>query len=184
MQLPRFRQERRAVIFAGGPGSGKTYFARIFETERWKISNPDPLFEQLLWEAGVDPRTWPQLSAGDFYELTEAPESPRKIAKRLMKQRVSRWEREGKNIVFDGTGDEYKKIARRKDRLESLGYDVDMVFIHTTLEQALRGNRKRARVLPDQMVMAMWRKVQANKPLYEDLFGDDNFHFVDNSGKY
>ena len=176
-----FREEQRAVIFAGGPGSGKTHYARIFANERWKISNSDPLFEQLLWERGVDPKSLPYLSAGEFYELTEAPHSPRKIAKRLMKQRVSRWEREGKNIVFDGTGDEYKKVERRKQRLEDLGYEVDMVFIYSTLNQALRRNRQRSRVLPDQMVIAMWNRVQDNLEVYEDLFGYAHFHYIDNS---
>lgn len=179
--MSRFRQERRAIIFAGGPGSGKSHYARIFENERWKISNPDPLFEQFLLDLGVDPKTLPKLSSGDFYLLTEAPDSPRKLAKRLMKQRVARWEREGKNIVYDGTGDDYKKVERRKSRLEDLGYDVDMVFIFCPLDLALQRNRQRARVLPDQMVIAMWKKVQDNRNAYEDLFGSDYFHFIDNS---
>ncbi len=178
--MSRFREEQRAVIFAGGPGSGKSHYARIFANEHWKIANPDPLFEQFLWAIGVDPRSLPHLSAGDFYLLTEAPDSPRKIAKRLMKQRVARWEREGKNIVYDGTGDEYHKVEKRKQRLEDLGYEVDMVFIYTPLEQALRQNRQRSRVLPDAMVKDMWHKVQENLPYYRELFGPDYFHYIQN----
>jgi len=172
---------QRAVIFAGAPGSGKSYLSRIFADTGWKISNPDPLFEQFLREEGVSPKDLPRLSAGDFYLLTEAPDSPRKRAKRLMKQRVSRWEREGKKILYDGTGDEFHKVEKRKERLEALGYEVDMVFIFSTLDKALKRNRQRLRVLPDQMVRDMYQKVQQNLPRYKRLFGPKYFHYIDNS---
>jgi len=57
-----------------------------------------------------------------------------------------------------------------------------MVFVNTNMEVAQDRNRKRARQLPDEMVMKMWHAVQDNLMKFQQLFGNQNFYLVDNSG--
>jgi predicted kinase len=83
-------------------------------------------------------------------------------------------------LIVDGTGHDYGKLAKKKQRLEELGYDTSMLFINTTLPVALERNNKRERVLPAKVVKSSWKDVQANLGKFKTLFGS-NFYTIDNS---
>ena len=57
-----------------------------------------------------------------------------------------------------------------------------MVYVNTSLEVAQQRNAKRARTIPGDMVAKMWHKVQDNLMKFQQLFGNNNFYLVDNSG--
>ena len=57
-----------------------------------------------------------------------------------------------------------------------------MVFVNTNLDMAQERNKMRPRQLPDEMVTKMWHAVQDNMMKFQQLFGNQNFHIVDNSG--
>ena len=49
-------------------------------------------------------------------------------------------------------------------------------------EVAQQRNKKRDRQLPDEMVTKMWHSVQDNLMKFQQLFGNQNFYLIDNSG--
>ena len=56
-----------------------------------------------------------------------------------------------------------------------------MVFVNTSLEVALERNKKRPRVVPEDIVKSSWQDVQNNLGKFQSLFGRSNMLVVDNS---
>ena len=56
-------------------------------------------------------------------------------------------------LIIDSTARDVEKIQQQAQNLRSIGYDIHMVFVNTTLEVALERNRNRPRVLPDAIVI-------------------------------
>ena len=71
--------------------------------------------------------------------------------------------------------------AKKKQRMEDLGYDCYMVFVNTSLDVALARNEKRARKVAEPVVEKNWKGVQANIGKFQRLFGLSNFVVVDNN---
>ena len=84
-------------------------------------------------------------------------------------------------MLIDGTGKDFGKMAKKKQALDALGYDSYMIFVDTSLENALAQNAKRERKLDPEEVEKMWNRVQANKEDFQELFGVDNFTIVVNN---
>lgn len=194
----------KAVFMAGGPGSGKSFTAKVLfgadpksisttmTRSGLKIINSDPLFEKLLKDAGVDPGDIGHIAQNDpdlAYQLGLDDErgvpadSPRGRAKASKKLAVKRYTRDDARlgIIMDGTGDDFEKIVTKKDHLEEIGYDTYMVFVNTTLEVALERNRNRERTMDEDVVENIWTDVQSNLGKFQSLFGSDNFVIVDNT---
>ena len=182
----------KAVFMAGGPGSGKSYTARsLFGGVRdaiaagtasgLKLVNSDPAFEHNLKKMGIDPRDLADMSDEEFDALTIPPDSPRGRAKRTRNAAQAGYVEGRLGLVIDGTGDDYEKIKKKKGILEALGYDAYMVFVNTSEEVALERNRKRDRVLRDDMVSKIWGDVQENLGRFQGLFGAENIVIVDNT---
>jgi len=181
----------KAVFLAGGPGSGKSFSAeQVFgidnimkgtSTLGLKVVNSDPAFEQELKKRGVDPKNLGKMTDKIFnYYTSDKSGSARDKAKKI-KTKLERMYHEGRlGLIVDGTGHDYGKLAKKKQRLEELGYDTSMLFINTTLPVALERNNKRERVLPAKVVKTSWKDVQANLGKFKTLFGS-NFYTIDNS---
>ena len=103
-------------------------------------------------------------------------------SKRLTKLRQGNYLDGRLGLIIDGTAKDVEKTKKQKDELESLGYDTMMVFVNTNLEMAQARNKMRPRQLPDEMIMKMWHAVQDNLMKFQQLFGNQNFYLVDNSG--
>ena len=80
----------------------------------------------------------------------------------------------------DGTGDDVAKIQKQKQRAEALGYDTFMVFVNTSLEVAKHRNSMRDRVLPENLLIPIWKDCQNNLGKFQTMFSG-NFRIVDNS---
>ena len=92
-------------------------------------------------------------------------------------------ENQGEFLV-DGTGGNYKEISKQVKKLKEAGYEVAMIFIDVPVETSIardhfRGETGRRR-LGRKTVERSHASVTANKPLYEELFGED-FFYVENS---
>jgi hypothetical protein len=87
-------------------------------------------------------------------------------------------------LLIDGTGKDYDKIARSATTLKEIGYDTDMVFVNTSLDVAMERNRQRERKLADPIVKKMWDDVQSNIGKFQSLFGNKQFHIIDNNKAY
>ena len=174
----------KAIFLAGGPGSGKSGVVdAIFNTKPsaiksltssgLKIVNSDRAYEYLKKKHNLptssedmtdDERS---LDGKIMYKSVQA-------AKKQLEMYL-----QGKlGIIVDGTGASSNQLLKKKKRIEELGYDTYMIFVHTTLETALARNKNRkSRSLLDKVVERTWKKVQDNLNLYKSAFGG-NFTYV------
>ena len=109
---------------------------------------------------------WNIIQGGD-------PESVRNVAKGQLEAKRAFFEAGRLGVLVDGTGREYEKIARQKEKMEKLGYDTAMVFVNTSEEVAQQRNAGRDRVLPEKTITDLWNQVQNNLKAYAQLFGND-----------
>ena len=171
----------KAIFLAGGPGSGKGFVVKNLmggSSTGLRVVNSDDVYEKLASIAKPVP-----LDLKDP-EVVASPQGQeaREKAKRLTKSRQGNYLDGRLGLIIDGTAKDVEKTKRQKNELESLGYETMMVFVNTNMEVAQQRNRKRARQLPDEMVMKMWHSVQDNLMKFQQLFGNQNFYLVDNSG--
>jgi len=188
----------KAVFLAGGPGSGKSFVvSKLFGIpEKINISytgmktvNSDSEFEFLLKKFGfetvgtgnLDIDMWPDDIFQQVTGESEDDPSVRMFAKELTKQRMKQYTEGRLGMIIDGTGHNYGKIVKEKEKLEKLGYDTYMVFVNTSLEVAHERNKKRKRKLPEDILEKSWNDVQNNMGKFQNLFGQSNFVLVDNS---
>ena len=151
----------KAVFMAGGPGSGKSYVAQeIFGIPKkvnvtasgMKTVNSDTEFEFLLKKYGfetfgtgkLDIDKWPDdvfdaIAGGD--EDSEDM-TVRKKAKLLTKARKDQYMNGRLGMIIDGTGHDFQKIKKEKEKLEKIGYDCYMIFVNTSLDVALKRNEE------------------------------------------
>lgn len=169
----------KAIFLAGGPGSGKSFVARkTMPGLGLKNINSDTFFEKLIKDADIDL---------DFRGMnpdeTKRRDEIRAKAKGITQRQTANFVAGRLGIVIDGTGAKYDTIARQSQALKGLGYDTYMVFVNTSLENALEQNRTRRRKLPDDLVTEYWNSVQNNIGKFQRLFGAKNFIVVDNNNR-
>ena len=187
----------KAIFLAGGPGSGKTWVTRglygipskmNFSAGGLKLVNQDTELEFLLkkYFGTTDLDNMPEelfadITGVDFKgKEVDMHSGMRAYAKSLTKARMESYVRGRLGVIIDGTGHKYQSIAKKKQRMEDLGYDCYMVFVNTSLEVALKRNSERDRVVPEKIVLDSWHDVQQNLGGFQRLFGR-NFLIVDNS---
>ena len=189
----------KAVFMAGGPGSGKSYVAQeIFGIPKkvnvsvsgMKTVNSDSEFEYLLKKygfetvgGGLDIDLWPKevfdtIAGGDE---DSKDMTVRKKAKLLTRARKEQYMNGRLGMIIDGTGHDFQKIKKEKEKLEKIGYDCYMIFVNTSLDVALKRNEERTRTLPEDILTKSWKDVQKNLGGFQSLFGSSIFVIVDNS---
>ena len=171
----------KAIFLAGGPGSGKGFVVKNLMgggSTGLRVVNSDDVYEKLASIFKPEP-----LDLKDP-EVVASPQGQdtREKAKRITKARQGNYLDGRLGLIIDGTAKDVDKTKRQKNELEALGYDTMMVFVNTNMEVAQDRNRKRDRQLPDEMVIKMWHSVQDNLMKFQQLFGNQNFYLVDNSG--
>jgi len=149
-----------------------------------KYVNSDILFERGLKKMGINPKDLADiegLPSDELWDIIQGddPESVRNIAKGQLAAKRAFFESGRLGVLVDGTGREYEKIARQKEKMEKLGYDTSMVFVNTSLDVAQQRNAGRDRVLPEKTITDLWNAVQNNMKAYAQLFGN-NFSIVMN----
>jgi len=164
----------KAIFLAGGPGSGKSYVTKkTMGGLGFKMVNSDDLFEKGMKAQGLDP-TMPE-------NETAARGEVRAKAKELTGKRQKLYQQGGLGMVIDGTGKDAAKIKAQSEALRQQGYDTHMVFVNTSLPLAQQRNQERERSLPAHHVERMWNQVQDNIGHFQDHFGAENMHIVDNN---
>lgn len=182
----------KCIFLAGGPGSGKSKVSKeifqiqgiaSFSASGLKSVNSDTAFEHQLKKSGIDPKELAKIEKEDsqlWKNITEDPNGVRELAKQTT-QKIKAFYEEGRlGMIIDGTGDDVLKIQKQKQRAESLGYDTFMVFVNTSLEVAKYRNSMRDRVLPENLLIPIWKECQNNLGKFQSMFGG-NFRIVDNS---
>jgi predicted kinase len=178
----------KCIFLAGGPGAGKSRIAGdLFNIPRdlplssygLKLINSDHEFEFLLKKNNIS-LNLSKLPPEEFKKLTTGPDSLRAKAKILTAKKLHIYRQSRLGLILDGTGDSIESIQNKKRSLELYGYDCFMIFVNTNFEVALERNKKRKRVLPDELVKELWEKCQQNIGHYQNIFGN-NFKVIDNS---
>jgi len=168
----------KAIFLAGGPGSGKGFVVDNLmgkDSTGLKVVNSDDVYEKLAQIQNLDLKD-PEVVA------SPQGQEAREKAKRLTKLRQENYLAGRLGVIIDGTAKDVAKTRDQKQKLEELGYDTIMVFVNTNLDMAQQRNKMRPRQLPDEMVTSMWHAVQDNMMKFQQLFGNQNFHIIDNSG--
>lgn len=167
----------KAVFLGGGPGSGKDFVLdKTLAGHGLTEINSDKALEFLMDKNNLDMRMPDnQASARDVV---------RGKAKSMteLKQRLALFGRNG--LIINGTGDDPEKIAKIKERLESLGYDTSMIMVNTADEVSRQRNVERGqrggRTVPEDIRKQKWDAVQSARVEYGKLF-KDNYAEFDNS---
>jgi nicotinamide mononucleotide adenylyltransferase len=167
----------KAVFLGGGPGSGKDFVLDKTLSGHGLVEiNSDKALEFLMDKNNLDMRM-PD-------NQTAARDVVRGKAKNMteLKQRLALFGRNG--LIINGTGDDPEKIAKIKERLESLGYDTSMVMVNTADEVSRQRNVERGqrggRTVPEDIRKQKWDAVQSARVEYGKLF-KDNYAEFDNS---
>jgi lipoprotein-anchoring transpeptidase ErfK/SrfK len=167
----------KAVFLGGGPGSGKDFVLDKTMSGHGLVEiNSDKALEFLMDKNNLDMRMPDNQSAardvvrGKAKSMTE------------LKQRLALFGRNG--LIINGTGDDPEKIAKIKERLESLGYDTSMVMVNTADEVSRQRNVERGqrggRTVPEDIRKQKWDAVQSARVEYGKMF-KDNYAEFDNS---
>ena len=181
----------KAFFLAGGPGSGKSYVAEklfgfgpnSFSADSLKYIDPDKDFMNELKKLGINPKDLADIVKNDpakFNHLTADPDGPREKGSERAKARQKIYTQNALGLVIDGTGRDYNNILQKQQVLKAAGYDTYMIFVNTSLDVAKERNKKRSRVLPDNIVIDSWNQVQQNLGKFQNLFGR-HFIVVDNT---
>jgi predicted kinase len=164
----------KAIFLAGPAGSGKTYVAKQILPTDLTIINVDNTYEELLKAAGLG------INIADFSQaqLSQAAQMMGR-AQKATKEKYAQLSAAKNNIVIDGTGAASKPLLKKKQELESLGYDTMMLMIWVSPYTSLKRNASRDRALPPAIVLKTWQGVNMNTDTYKDAFGD-KFVLVNN----
>ena len=153
----------KAFFLAGGPGSGKSFVVRkTTGGTGLRIVNSDPAFELLIKKASLSLK----MPESEF----DRREPLRKHAGKLAKKRKANYVEGRLGLIIDGTGHDADRLLDQARGLEELGYDTHMIFVNTSLDVALQRNAKRARSVPESIVVKSWKDVQANIGRFNNFF--------------
>lgn len=123
----------KAIFVIGLPGAGKSYTVKQMSgSVQPRIVNTDRAGEFLSqkWNKPINSETW-----GDFKDT----------AHRVTKIALSRYLDGMLPLFVDGTSNDVSNILHRIGILESLGYDVGVVFVETSLDTAIKRAEQRAK---------------------------------------
>lgn len=157
----------KAVFLMGGPGSGKSTVVDKLSLKALglKLVNTDKAFENGLKKAGLTL----DLRGKSDDEYAHIRDKAKKITGKTMDRYI-----EGRlGLIFDTTAANKSKIVKYKDMLDKIGYEYKMVFVNTSLENALDRNNARPRKLRDDIVTNDWNNAQKNMREFSKLFGKD-----------
>jgi hypothetical protein len=172
----------KAIIMAGGPGSGKSFILKSVIGKSGPVSAlgavvsaSDEFFERRLLKLKL-----PLVMDTKKPEIFAQQMKARGLAKEITGTKLNHILNGMLPVVLDGTGKSFDKIKDQKQALENIGYDVGMVFVNTSLDVALQRNQDRERSLDDKVARDLWKVVQENIGAFQSLFGSD-FVVIDNS---
>jgi hypothetical protein len=167
----------KAVFLGGGPGSGKDYvLSNTLDGHGLTEINSDKALEYLMDKEDLD-KKMPESEE-------EQRNAVRKRAKNIteLRQRLALHGRNG--VIINGTGDDVEKYKKIKEKLESLGYETQMIMVNTADEVSRQRNVERGqrggRTVPEDIRKEKWDAVQASRAEHAKTFGDNYVEF-DNS---
>ena len=167
----------KAFFIAGGPGSGKSWVStRALSGMGLKVINSDNAFASKLKKEKMSL----DFATHDEKEIIKR-DKIRTKAKQVAGMQLGLALEGRLGIIIDSTARDVEKIQQEAQNLRTIGYDIHMVFVNTSLEVALERNKTRPRVLPDAVVINSHKQIQKNMGRLQRIFGVRNFVVVDNN---
>lgn len=152
----------KAVFVIGIPGAGKSYtVSKMSGAISPRVVNTDRATEYLARKFGkkIDSKNWPE-----FKDTTH----------RLTTGALYGYLNGVLPLFIDGTSNDASNILARAGLLESLGYDVGMVFVDAPLDVALKRAEERSKKINREVDTSFIKKVHAqsleNKKYFKDKF--------------
>lgn len=153
----------KAVFIVGIPGSGKSYTASKLNGKiQPRIVNTDKALEFLSKKKGVEANeeTWKTLFGND--------------SKRITKNMLYNYMNGCLPLFVDGTSSDASNVISRAGILESLGYDVGMIYIDTDINIAKERAEKRAkdigRIVSLDFIDKVFSESESNKEYFKSKF--------------
>ena len=164
----------KAIILAGGPGSGKSYIADKLglRTLGLRVVNSDNFFTLLMKKKGLSLK----MPADEFEER----EAARMAAKGLTNKQLSATIDARLGIIVDSTSGDQKKTVKIIKKLKTVGYDIKVIFIETSLDTAQKRNQERSRTIPPDVVEFSWKGAQKAKAMLKRSVGSRDYHEIEN----
>ena len=147
-----------AIWVIGPAGAGKSRL--VASAHPRNVVDQDAELERLV----TGPYDWPNLGP------------LRRLATERAWSRVPALRAAGEPIVFETTGDKPELLAVEVAAGHAAGYREIGVGLRVPLEVCLARNRARARVLPDDVVIATWHAFEQHLPDYARIL--DSFQLV------
>ena len=161
--------QKKVIFLAGSAGSGKSNVVKQLDLEGkgFKIVNQDISLEWLTKNSGLptDMRDFTPEQASKWGELQWE-------ARDIAQRKAMKFRGRGDGVVVDGTGASTISMFTQAQKYKDAGYDVQMLFVESSLETALARNKARKeRSLKDFIVERNWNAVQKNKKAFKEEFG-------------
>lgn len=125
--------EKKLVIMAGLPGSGKSY-VRSRRYAEMEVIDCDEIKKSL---PGYDPKNPGAVHAQSKVLETEA---------------IYRALGEGRSFVYDTTATNWAKLVKLIQDAKSVGYSVELCYVKVSLKTSLYRNANRERVVPEELI--------------------------------
>ena len=164
----------KAIILAGGPGSGKSHVAQKLglKTLGLRVVNSDNFFTMLMKKKGLSLK----MPADEFEER----EAARMAAKGLKDKRLSSTIDARLGVIIDSTSGDQKKTIKIIKKLATAKYEIKVIFIETSLETAQKRNQQRSRTIPPDVVEFAWKGAQKAKTYLKRSVKGPNYHEIEN----
>lgn len=117
----------KAIFVIGIPGSGKSYTSKsLAGSISPRLVNTDKATEYLAFrnQTAIDSKSWKAMYKDDALRITKAS--------------LSQYLNGMLPLMIDGTSNDASNLLHRMGILESLGYDVGIVYVNTPLNIALK----------------------------------------------
>ncbi len=164
------RSVLKAIFVAGIPAAGKSYTVSQISDGAipLRVVNTDHVIEFFHRKGLIDMRNKNEQRA----VLDQA--------KKTTKEQLYHWLNGTLPLVIDSTSSNEQNIIRRKGLLQSLGYDVAMVWVNVDVETAVSRAANRERTVDEAFIRRSHELAEENKEYFRANF--NNFVEVDNNG--
>lgn len=125
--------EKKLVIMAGLPGSGKSY-VRSRRYSGMEVIDCDDIKKTL---PGYDPKN---------------PSAVHAQSKVLESQAIYRALGNGKSFVYDTTATNWAKLVKLIQDAKAIGYSVELCYVRVSLKTSLYRNAHRERVVSKELI--------------------------------
>ena len=160
---------KKVIFLAGSAGSGKSNVVKQLGLEKqgFKMVNQDISLEWLSKNNGL-PTNMRDFTPEQSSKWGSLQWEARDIAQR----KAMKFRGRGDGVVVDGTGASTISMFTQAQKYKDAGYDVQMLFVDSSLDTALERNKNRKeRSLQDFIVERNWKAVQKNKKAFKEEFG-------------